>query len=772
MEYCVSNINDLIEDISTDNNLPYDEFTEEEKEVQQLLSELEKTNEFLLLNLDESQHYQFLDETLAVKRNSRRKFNLVRRKLKVSSDLVNNSRDTQTRLPTNIQQQTLQNESEHREIPQETFSASTGITLSSNQPATLQNTETSNLYFYASNTRNLFDQTTFPQHQASFGLTICHDHAHRQQFITTLISSGTLPTLKLDTFNGNSLTWTDWIPLFESVIDSRPLSNTENIKHLQSILTGPAKSLVKGYGCNGKCYHQPLADLKKKYGKASVILNAYLEKLVSYPSPSAQRPKSFDIFRFFINDLVNTFTRLEYKNDLKTTMNTQVAIQKLPYSQLVDWSKHCAQDQIESPSLEQFAERLSLTAQIFENLEPFFRNKLGKNDPKNFSQCGNNHSRYDPNHIQGTSRYVSTQDKSSAMPTTSKFNREHSQHQRQFKSSRNQQQQLEDQNVPQTSRASKCLFEDGNQRIYKCEKFKNISVKQRKDAIYQLKACFKECPSTQSCSSCNKRQHTHLHDESSQSANSTHCSTAGSAELPSLLQILPVTLSRDGKSVNTYAFLDNGSVVSMMITKTASALGIVLDKKLNTQNYTKESMEKSVTFTNLSIKGMGSCQTFDIEDVQVLTEIEFPQYNLEWIRKVCQEFDHLKHIAYPDVDINQISILIGCDNFDLIAHREIHYGPANTARAVQTELGWTASGKTDLNSAVACQSLIVKTESRECCETDETLYNEVLNWYKVENLPSNKDGTKSEINKRASDILESTLEFKEGRYHVGFLWKN
>ena len=85
-----------------------------------------------------------------------------------------------------------------------------------------------------------------------------------------------------------------------------------------------------------------------------------------------------------------------------------------------------------------------------------------------------------------------------------------------------------------------------------------------------------------------------------------------------------------------------------------------------------------------------SCnQTFHIEDVQVSADIEFPQYNLERIRKFCQEFDLLKHITYPDVDINQISILIGCDNFDLIAPREIHYGPPNTARATQTELGWT-----------------------------------------------------------------------------------
>ena len=133
-------------------------------------------------------------------------------------------------------------------------------------------------------------------------------------------------------------------------------------------------------------------------------------------------------------------------------------------------------------------------------------------------------------------------------------------------------------------------------------------------------------------------------------------------------------------------FLDNGSVVSIMLTKTASALGIVFDEKTqHTEMRKRIHGTKSVTFTNvdLAIKGTSSNQTFDLEDVQVSTDIEFPLYNLEWIRKVCQEIDHLKHIKYPDVDTNQISILIGCDNFDLIATKKIQCGPLNTARAIR-----------------------------------------------------------------------------------------
>ena len=155
-----------------------------------------------------------------------KKPNMVRRKFKVSYDRVNWA-DTETRLQTGIQHQTQRCESKQREIPQENLSASTGITLSSNQQTRFWKLETSKLPFHATTTRSLFDQSTFPhQHQPSFSLANSQDHNQRQQFITTPISSRSLSTLKLDTFNGNPLIWTDWIQLSESVIDSRPFSTT------------------------------------------------------------------------------------------------------------------------------------------------------------------------------------------------------------------------------------------------------------------------------------------------------------------------------------------------------------------------------------------------------------------------------------------------------------------------------------------------------------------------------------------------------------------
>ena len=55
-----------------------------------------------------------------------------------------------------------------------------------------------------------------------------------------------------------------------------------------------------------------------------------------------------------------------------------------------------------------------------------------------------------------------------------------------------------------------------------------------------------------------------------------------------------------------------------------------------------------------------------------------------------EQHEHLKQITGPNVDINQISILIGCDHFNLISPREIHYGPPKTEELFSVRENWSA----------------------------------------------------------------------------------
>ena len=62
------------------------------------------------------------------------------------------------------------------------------------------------------------------------------------------------PNLQATKFDGNPLDWMKWFSIFPAAIDRSPMSLSEKMIHLQSLLTGEAKSLIDGYGCNGSLY--------------------------------------------------------------------------------------------------------------------------------------------------------------------------------------------------------------------------------------------------------------------------------------------------------------------------------------------------------------------------------------------------------------------------------------------------------------------------------------------------------------------------------------
>ena len=59
------------------------------------------------------------------------------------------------------------------------------------------------------------------------------------------------------------------------------------------------------------------------------------------------------------------------------------------------------------------------------------------------------------------------------------------------------------------------------------------------------------------------------------------------------------------------------------------------------------------------------------------------------LNSICSSYDHLTDINFPDFDSNQVSILIGIDNIDLVTSQAIIKGPENASRAISTPLGWT-----------------------------------------------------------------------------------
>ena len=98
--------------------------------------------------------------------------------------------------------------------------------------------------------------------------------------------------LQATKFDGNPLDWMKWFRIFQATIDRSPMSLSEKLIHLQSLLTGEAKHLIDGYGCNGSLYVPALNRLEEHFGNPNRIVNAFLDKLSQFKSPNLTVPES------------------------------------------------------------------------------------------------------------------------------------------------------------------------------------------------------------------------------------------------------------------------------------------------------------------------------------------------------------------------------------------------------------------------------------------------------------------------------------------------
>ena len=149
-----------------------------------------------------------------------------------------------------------------------------------------------------------------------------------------------VPKLHPETFNGDPMKWIKWYSVFKATIDQSPMSSAEKMIHLQSLLTGEAKALVDGYGCNGDLYAAALSRLQEHFGNSKRIVNAFLDKLSNFRNPNLSNPESYTQYSSFLLTLVDIFQQLGFIHDLHSTINMSIALTKLPNPVRLEWNRY------------------------------------------------------------------------------------------------------------------------------------------------------------------------------------------------------------------------------------------------------------------------------------------------------------------------------------------------------------------------------------------------------------------------------------------------
>ena len=96
---------------------------------------------------------------------------------------------------------------------------------------------------------------------------------------------------------------------------------------------------------------------------------------------------------------------------------------------------------------------------------------------------------------------------------------------------------------------------------------------------------------------------------------------------------------------------------------------------------------------------------------------------LENLNDICSQYDHLKDICFPGFNNNDVALVIGTDNVDIISPMTIIKGNQNVHRAVLTALGWTIAGP---NNDIGYFSRHQATATPIQISTDDTQVSDLL----------------------------------------------
>jgi len=116
---------------------------------------------------------------------------------------------------------------------------------------------------------------------------------------------------------------------------------------------------------------------------------------------------------------------------------------------------------------------------------------------------------------------------------------------------------------------------------------------------------------------------------------------------------------------------------------------------------------------DLKVTAVGTGHTVVLPGVYVRPKIYVK--GLETVKSAdLTQWSHLSHIMFPDVDINQISLLIGQDAPEALMPLEISRGNVGDPYAVRTPLGWCINGPIGKStSAEACVNSLSLEQSLE-----------------------------------------------------------
>ena len=573
----------------------------------------------------------------------------------------------------------------------------------------------------------------------------------------------------LPKFNGNAKDWPLFLAVFKRTTILASIDDVTNVGRLTKALEGEARELVLDQLTFGLSPKEIMSTLEKRYGKRDVVLRTLSTDLMNFPVISGLKDSLLQKFAVALRTYVAQLKALGLHRELKNNLLESLLLEKLTNVPAM-YRKWTSKKRInEDLDIESFA---NFVMDEWEGLPPSFQ-AMEKRD--NSSD-------------QKKSRSVNVHAASESVKKESCFN---------------------------------C---GGSHALVKCFKFQHLSVAERWNVVKKARACFaclasnqhrvNDCPVKIKCSEpgCEKRHHRLLHSghnetllpntnnvaelspsilnvnagtfdpnqsTSQRTLSSSHQTHAGLAAAITAKVVAVRIFGADGVFVDDYAFLDDGSTVTMMEKRIAERLGLEGEKENLHLRWTKGiTRVEDAERCDVTLSGVSGTGKFTLKDVYCVPDLDLAPVSQSG-SELTKRYRHLRRLPLPNFENVKPGILIGLEHATFLGGRHVFEGKANEPLASRTKLGWIVYGRHEMETVVASSMSAGKQGFQQCHtrlakrqdEADQQLHESVKKFFAVENVGVTAKPSKNAEDERAEKIMESTMQMVDGRYEVGLLWK-
>ncbi|XP_062702635.1 uncharacterized protein LOC134285592 [Aedes albopictus] len=562
---------------------------------------------------------------------------------------------------------------------------------------------------------------------------------------------------ELPEFTGDPIDWPLFVSSYTNSTRMCGYTDDENLMRLQRCLKGNAKEAVRGHLYHPSSVPQVMATLETLFGRPELIVKCLMNKVHATPAPKAEKLESLISFGLVVQNLCSQLRSMGMDAHLSNPTLLQELVEKLPANIKLDWALY--QRQVPVVDLNAFGTYMTTIVSAASNVtfytEPLRKQEKPKGKDKGFI---NAHS----------------------SEPDQKINREV---------------QKGDSSAISTYQPKPCLMckKDGH-KLRDCNSFKNLSLENRWKTTQQLNLCRRcliphgkwPCKATV-CGegNCNERHHQLLHPGKPHAPSSEvptsskgHSTSLPPANVnvhrqlpcPVLFRILPVTLHGKTASINTLAFLDDGSSYTLMEKGLADELGVEGEVEPLCLQWTSNIQRTEWDSLNvqLEISAAGKDRKHSLECVRTVESLNLPPQSLDY-EGMASKFDYLQGLPVDSYSAAAPRILIGADNAKLLLTLKKREGRYCEPVAAKTRLGWTIYGKVEgLDGSPDHRLLHIC--ARSC---DQQLHDAVNDFFSIENVGvALVPLLEGEEDRRSREILEATtMRTSSGRFQTGLLWK-